>query len=170
MLGKKISHMKKEKRGLIRSRHLGMVYQIWYWVKSLNVIDNVSIPLLLQGYDFKNAREKSYEMLKMIRMDNFANKSPLHLSGGEQQRICLARALVNNPEIIIADEPTGNLDTRNADEIMQIFNNLNKEQKKTVVIVTHNLSYLSMTDKTIGVKDGEIVDSEELLKEIGEKA
>ncbi len=161
LLDQQISSMKKEDRGILRSTKIGMVYQIWYWVKSLDVIDNVAVPLLLQGSSFSEAREKAHEMLTMVKMEKFANKSPLRLSGGEQQRICLSRALVNNPWIIVADEPTGNLDTHNSDEIMRVFQDLNKKQKRTVILVTHNLTYLPIANKTIAIRDGEIVTSDE---------
>jgi len=165
ILGQDVGHMSKEQRAILRSQKIGMVYQIWYWVKSLNVLDNVSIPLLLQGYDTIPAREKAYEMLDIVMMSKFADKSPLHLSGGEQQRICLARALVNNPWIIVADEPTGNLDTHNSDQIMKVFQDLNRKQKRTVIMVTHNLSYLPIANKTIAIKDGQVVTPDNVKEE-----
>lgn len=154
-----ISKMGNEDRAIFRAKNIGMVYQIWYWVKSLSVLDNVALPLFITGYDQKEAREKAEYSLQQIGMEKYAHKNPVQLSGGEQQRIGLARALVNNPEIIVADEPTGNLDTVSADKVMQFIQDLNHKQGRTIVMVTHNLAYLSMANKTIAMKDGLVIAS-----------
>jgi putative ABC transport system ATP-binding protein len=155
-----ITKFNNEDRTIFRAKKIGMVYQLWYWIKSLNVWENVAMPLYILGYDTKEAKTKALYGLEQIGMQDFANKKPVQLSGGEQQRVGLARALINNPEIIVADEPTGNLDTASADKIMQFIQNLHLKQGRTVVMVTHNLVYLPMANKTIAMRDGQVVTSD----------
>jgi len=157
--GTNITKLDSGERALFRSKTFGMVYQFWYWAESLTVWENVAMPLFVSGSDEKFAKEKAMESLADIGIEKYAYKRPTQLSGGEQQRVGLARALVNNPPIIVADEPTGNLDTHNADLVMQIFQDLNKKKNRTIIMVTHNLSYLPMANKTIGMQDGEVVSS-----------
>lgn len=152
--GTNITKLDSEKRAIFRCHELGMVYQIWYWVKSLNVWENVAMPALINGETESVAMKKAMERLKSVNMQDFAYKRPMQLSGGEQQRVGLARALVNDPEIIIADEPTGNLDSHNSDEMMELFQKLNVEQKRTIIMVTHNLAYLPLANRIYNVKDG----------------
>ena len=154
-----ISALNNEDRAIFRAKNIGMVYQLFYWVKSLSVLENVALPLFISGYNQKEALDKAHYSLEQIGMAQYANKKPTQLSGGEQQRVGLARALVNNPEIVVADEPTGNLDTAAADKVMAFFQDLNHKQGRTVVMVTHNLAYLPMANKTVAMKDGLIVAS-----------
>lgn len=155
--GTNIAKLNSEERAVFRSQKIGMVYQLWYWVRSLNVWENVAVPLLLEGYTLGEAKKSAMKSLENIGMDKYADKKPQQLSGGEQQRVGLARALINNPWIIVADEPTGNLDTHNSDAVMQVFQDLNLKHKRTVIMVTHNLAYLPMANRTVAIKDGLIV-------------
>jgi putative ABC transport system ATP-binding protein len=139
-----------------------MVYQFWYWAKSLCVWENVAMPLFIDGVPEGEAKKEAMKILDETGMSKYADKRPMQLSGGEQQRVCLARALINNPKIIIADEPTGNLDTHNADLVMQTLQKLNQEDKRTIVMVTHNMSYLPYANRTISVQDGRIVTSKSM--------
>lgn len=166
--GVEVTKLNSEQRATLRAEKVGMVYQIWHWAKALNVWENVAVPLLLEGYDFSQAKPKAIQSLEDIGMGDYAYKTPLHLSGGEQQRICLARALVNDPVLIIADEPTGNLDTHNSDNVMSIFDKLNKTRKKTIVMVTHDMRYLPMATQKIAVEDGMVTsrNSEEVVEQI----
>lgn len=157
--GTDITKLNSEERAVFRAEKFGMVYQFWYWAKALNVLDNVAMPLFITGVPEAKARKKAMQALEEVQMEKYANKLPIVLSGGEQQRIALARALVNNPWIIIADEPTGNLDTHNADQVMQVLQLLNVKKKRTVIMVTHNLAYLPLATKTIAMKDGNVVSS-----------
>lgn len=158
--GTNITKLNPEKRAMFRAKNFGMVYQLWYWIKSLCVWENVAIPLLLGGQTIQQAKKPALEALVNIDMQKYAYKKPTQLSGGEQQRVGLARALINDPEIIIADEPTGNLDTHTADEVMQIFQELNVKHRRTIIMVTHNLAYLPMANKTIAMEDGAVVSTE----------
>lgn len=157
--GTDITKLNAEERAIFRAEKFGMVYQSWYWAKSLNVLENVAMPLFIDGMAENKAKERAMACLEEVGMEKHAGKNPIQLSGGEQQRITVARALINNPWIIIADEPTGNLDTHNADQVMQLFQNFNVRKKRTIIMVTHNLAYLPLATRTIAVKDGEIVSS-----------
>lgn len=144
-----------DKRANFRARTLGMVYQTNYWVNSLTVLENVCMPLFLAGYSRRQATLVSMESLELVGMQDYAKKRPTVLSGGQQQRVSMARAIVANPDLIVADEPTGNLDTKNGDMIMNLLSDLNHKMKKTVILVTHNLEYLSLSSHRVQIKDGE---------------
>jgi putative ABC transport system ATP-binding protein len=155
-----------------RKKTIGMVYQQAHWVKSLNVEENTALPLRLLGIK-KNPREaKAKEILQSMHMADWAKYHPYELSSGQQQKVSLSRALITNPRIIIADEPTGNLDYEAGKELITMLRKINKEEKKTVIMVTHDLEYLEFADECIRLKDGEIQDifspqeQKEKLKEI----
>lgn len=141
-----------------RANNIGFIHQSNYWIKSLNVIENVSVPLFFLGYSRKEAAKVAIKSLDRLGMASYAKKSPVVLSGGEQQRIAVARALVNDPPIIIADEPTGNLDTENGDMIMRLLLTTQIESKRTLIIVTHNMEYLSLADHLLKIQDGRLED------------
>ena len=144
-------------RSNFRKKHIGMVYQQPNWIKSLNVGENVAFPLMLLGMDKNIAFEKAIEILTKVNMEKWAKYIPTELSSGQQQRVALARSLINNPEIIVADEPTGNLDFTSGQDMMQLLHNLNAEQKKTIVMVTHDLEYLKFATSAVRMLDGKIV-------------
>ncbi len=144
-----------------RAHDLGIVYQTNYWIKSLNVIDNIAIPLYFQGIDKDAAHAASLSALKRVKMLEYADKYPFLLSGGEQQRIAMARALASDPPVIIADEPTGSLDSTNGDIIIELLKELQKESHKTVILVTHNMEYLYIADHLLEVQDGTITEIEQ---------
>lgn len=139
-----------------RAKTMGIVYQANHWVKSLSVIENVALPLYFLGYDKKEAEKTALDSLKRIGMERHKDKLPSLLSGGEQQRISMARALVSNPKYIVADEPTGNLDSKNGKAIMDLLKACNEQLNRTVILITHNLEYLSYGTHTIHVLDGEV--------------
>ena len=150
----------KNELAYFRAHELGIVYQTNYWVKSLNVLDNVSMPLFFLGMSRKQAHELARDALHKVHMGNYANKFPITLSGGEQQRIAMARAIVDDPPVIIADEPTGNLDSANGDKIIELLVDLNSRLKKTVVLVTHNLEYLPIAQHLLEIQDGNVKEIE----------
>jgi len=139
-----------------RATRLGIVYQSNYWVKSLNAIENVSIPLYFLGYDRKRAAEVAEYALEQVEMGSFAKKYPVLLSGGEQQRIAMARALVSSPLYIIADEPTGSLDSTNGDKIMTLLRDAQVKNRRTIILVTHNMEYLPLADHLLHIEDGHV--------------
>ncbi|MCA9344765.1 ABC transporter ATP-binding protein [Candidatus Saccharibacteria bacterium] len=153
--------MSNDKRANFRANNLGLVYQTNYWVASLNVLDNVCVPLFLSGYLPHEARPLALEALKKINVDHLAKQGPDVLSIGEQQRVSMARALVSDPQVIIADEPTGSLDTTNGDAIMSLLLSLKTDFNKTIIMVTHNLEYLPMSTYRISVKDGIVTEDQQ---------
>lgn len=141
---------------VFRSTRIGIVYQTNYWVKSLNVIENVALPLYFLGYSRQAAAERALFALEEVGMQSFAKKFPVLLSGGEQQRVAVARALANSPLFIIADEPTGSLDGANGDKVMDLLQRFQKENNRTVILVTHNMEYLPLADHLLHIEDGTV--------------
>lgn len=152
-----ISKLNDDQRSRFRVSKIGMVYQMPYWLRTLNVQENVAIPLIMKGIKNDSAMRRSGEMLAELGIEDLKHQIPTELSGGEQQRAGLARALITNPEIILADEPTGNLDSKAADDIMRLLFNLNKDSERTVVLVTHNDDYWNFGNRRVEMKDGMIV-------------
>lgn len=140
----------------IRKNDLGIIYQQPNWIKSLNVLENIAFPLLLLGYERKFAMAQASELLEMIEMTYWANHNPNELSSGQQQRIALCRAIIINPEMVIADEPTGNLDFASGQQLMQLLADLCTERKKTIIMVTHDMVYIKYATKIVRMLDGKI--------------
>lgn len=165
----------EDQRSEFRKNHIGMVYQQPNWVKSLTVVENIAFPLLLRGEQREIAHQKALELLATVTMQDWADYLPSELSSGQQQRIALTRALITDPEIIIADEPTGNLDFESGQELMSLLRSLNEKQGKTVVMVTHDLEYLKFAKSAIKMFNGEIEgqynekDKSNLIKEVKSK-
>jgi ABC-type lipoprotein export system ATPase subunit len=139
-----------------RATRLGIVYQNNYWIKSLDALENVSLPLYFLGYNRQRAAEVAQFALEQVGMQDYAKKFPVLLSGGEQQRIAMARALASSPLFIIADEPTGSLDSANGDKIMDILRTAQRDNNRTVILVTHNMEYLPLADHLLHIEDGQI--------------
>lgn len=156
-----LDNVDEDERTQFRRCHVGMVYQQSNWVKSLSVIENVALPLQLLGVGKEESFSRAYKMLSKVHMEEWANYSPLELSSGQQQKVAVARAIVTNPEVIIADEPTGNLDYESGRALLHLLGDL-RFMGKTIVMVTHDLEYLQYAKKTIKMCDGEIV---EILEE-----
>lgn len=158
-----------------RKKMVGMVFQQSNWIKAFSVKENVAFPLVLLGYEKILATEKALEMLARVGMEKWAENIPMELSAGQQQRVSLARSLIHDPSVIIADEPTGNLDYESGQDMMQLLYDLNKQYKKTIIMVTHDLEYLKFAKSLIKIFNGEIVgiyDSEskdEILKGLNYK-
>ncbi len=144
-------------RGEFRKTHIGIIYQQPNWIKSMTVIENTSFPLLLIGWKRLDALYKANELLKLVGMEKWANYYPTELSSGQQQRIALARGMVNEPDVVVADEPTGNLDFEAGQEMMNLLLTLNTEHKKTIIMVTHDLDYLRFSSRAVRMKDGKII-------------
>lgn len=146
-----------DERADFRKLNVGMVYQQANWIKSLNVWENIAFPLTLLGIDKVERKNKALETLKEVEMLDWADYIPMQLSSGQQQKIALARALISNPRLIIADEPTGNLDFDSGQELMKLLNKLNTEKQKTIIMVTHDLEYLKYAKTTVKMFDGQII-------------
>lgn len=146
-----------DERADFRKLNVGMVYQQANWIKSLNVWENIAFPLTLLGIDKVERKNKALETLKEVEMLDWADYIPMQLSSGQQQKIALARALISNPRLIIADEPTGNLDYDSGQELMKLLNKLNTEKQKTIIMVTHDLEYLKYAKTTVKMFDGQII-------------
>ena len=156
--GKSLVDLNDDQLSEFRAKKMGFVFQTYNLLPVLTAVENVELPLLVSGYSSKEARKKSIETLKVVGLEQWKHHLPGQLSGGQSQRVTLARALVNDPAIIWADEPTGNLDSTNEKEIMDLLIDLNKKNNQTFVIVTHSDYVGSRTNRIIKMHDGEIVD------------
>lgn len=147
-----------KKQASFRNKHLGFVFQFHHLLPEFSAAENVAIPLLIAKVSKKEALLRAGEMLQAVGLGARRDNKPSELSGGEQQRVAIARALVNNPSIIMADEPTGNLDTNNARAIHELFLSLRTKLNQTFVMITHNEELAAMTDRTLIMRDGKIVE------------
>jgi putative ABC transport system ATP-binding protein len=157
--GEDIYALKDDEKADMRKQKFGVVYQQSHFVKSLNVAENVAFPLFLDGRDEKSALERAKDALTLVKMEKYFYSKPVDLSGGEQQKVSLARSLVLAPWILICDEPTGNLDSKSGWEIMDLLNEINKKSKRTIIMVTHNMTYWPMGNRKILMEDGKVVGS-----------
>jgi len=140
-----------------RNKHIGFVFQFHHLLPEFTALENVCIPGWLAGKNKNKVREDAQALLKILGLNDRIENKPNQLSGGEQQRVAVARALINNPDIVFADEPSGNLDTANAQELHQLFFDLRKQFNQTFLIVTHNEELSQLSDRTLHMKDGIIV-------------
>lgn len=161
--GKDIGSMSEKRKSLMRRREIGFVFQFYNLVPNLSVEDNILLPLLIDGKKAKDLKRELEKILNLIGMVNRRRHTPNELSGGQQQRVAIARALLFNPEIILADEPIGNLDSKTGIKIMNLFRNINKEFNKTIIQVTHSEEAANYGTDILRIKDGEI----ELKKMLG---
>jgi len=143
-----------------RAQRMGFVFQFYNLMPVLTAVENVELPLLVSGVKSTQARDRSMEALETVHLAEWATHKPSELSGGQRQRVTIARALVNNPAIVWADEPTGDLDSQNAAEIMDLLTRLNKEQNQTFVLVTHDSGIAQRTERIIRMQDGQIKSDE----------
>ncbi len=153
---RKASQFSDRERTATRLSTFGYVFQDYALIPELTALENVMIPLLMQGCDFGSCQKKGIEKLKMVGLEDRLSNKPSQLSGGEQQRVSIARALVNDPEIIFADEPTANLDSVTAKIVMDIFLDIHKKGKQTIIMVTHENGYDKKVDRIIEMEDGKI--------------
>ncbi len=140
-----------------RNHHIGFVFQFHHLLPEFTALENVCIPGWIAGKKKKDIEERAKKLLKTLQLESRIENKPQQLSGGEQQRVAVARALINNPQIIFADEPTGNLDSKNAGQMHELFVRLRNEFNQTFLIVTHNEELAAVSDRTIHMKDGNIV-------------
>ena len=161
--GVSLAEMSDRERTDYRARRMGFVFQFYNLMPVLSAVENVELPLLVAGVSPKHARGKALDALALVGLRDWAEHVPDELSGGQRQRVTIARALVNNPAIVWADEPTGDLDSENADEIVALMRDLNREHDLTFLIVTHDIGVGRKTDRIVRMVDGQIV-NEEILE------
>lgn len=156
--GKLVDTMSMSEKTKFRLHELGYVFQDYSLLPELTAIENIMVPLLMQGVSQKNAKKRAEEVLKSVDLLHRKDNLPSELSGGEQQRVSIARAVTHRPKIVFADEPTANLDTFSSKLVMDIFKKLNKEEGLTIVMVTHEEDYGKMADRIIKLSDGLVID------------
>lgn len=164
VFGEDLYKKSEDERAKMKHDKISLVHQSSNWVKALSVIENIYIPYILAGRSKKAGYDRAIKLLQMLHLDKYAHYKPMDLSGGQQQRVSFLRALINNPKIIMADEPTGNLDTSSSQVIMELFSKINSELGRTIVMVTHNLELLRYANKTVNIIDGKIVKVEQNKK------
>lgn len=157
MDGLEVNRLKEKELAAFRNKEIGFVFQFHQLLPEFTAQENVMIPLLIRGVSAKTARKESLEMLSFLGLAERASHKPNELSGGEKQRVAVARALANHPSVVLADEPSGSLDTQNKEELQRLFFELRDRLNQTFVIVTHDESLASQTDRTIHLVDGRIV-------------
>ena len=154
--GKDIFNFNDDKLAIFRRRQVGLIYQFYNLIPILNVEENITLPLSLDNREVD--KEKLNDMLKLLGLQNRRTHLPNELSGGQQQRTSIGRALITNPTIILADEPTGNLDSKSSDEIVALLKKSNKELNQTIIMITHNMEIAKVADRIIKIEDGKIVE------------
>ena len=156
--GKDIYSLNDDKLAIFRRRQVGLVYQFYNLIPILNVEENITLPLDLDNRKVDNKHLK--QLLELLGLDNRKTHLPNQLSGGQQQRTSIGRALITNPTIVLADEPTGNLDSKSSDEIVALLKKSNREYKQTIIMITHNMEIAKCADRIIKIEDGKIVKGE----------
>ena len=152
---KDIYKMSKKELTILRRQKIGIIYQFYNLIPTLNVEENITLPIELDRK--KIDTKKLDEIIKFLELEKRKKHLPNELSGGQQQKVAIGRALMINPTIILADEPTGNLDSKSSEEIMQVLKKANKDYKKTIIMITHNLEIAKLTDRIIKIEDGKII-------------
>lgn len=160
--GQNITKMNKSEAAKFRREHIGLIYQFYNLLPTLNVKDNITLPLRL---NHQSIDEKVFsDMVHLLNIEDKLNSLPGQLSGGQQQRVAIARAIITNPDIILADEPTGNLDQKNSREVMEYLKKLNRDYHRTILLVTHDMNLALECKRIITIKDGKIIKDEQVMK------
>ncbi len=155
--GRDVVALNASQQAVARNRSIGFVFQSFNLLKRMNVLENVALPLLYAGVGRRAARQQAQALLQQVGLGDLGHRMPNQLSGGQQQRVAIARALVNRPPLLLADEPTGNLDTRTTEEVLDLLGALNREQGLTIVVVTHEADVAARGKRLVRLKDGVVV-------------
>ena len=155
--GKDISSLSESDLAMVRGKKIGFIFQKFNLIPTLSAIENVALPMIFQAVPRETRLSRAKELLTLVDLGDRMNHKPAELSGGQQQRVAIARSLANDPDVILADEPTGNLDTKTGDTVIEFLKQLNKKEKKTVVMVTHDPHLAKIAQRIILIKDGQIV-------------
>ncbi|MGE5613079.1 MAG: ABC transporter ATP-binding protein [Bacillota bacterium] len=162
MDGQDVYAQKDEQLAIFRRRQVGLIYQFYNLIPVLNVVENITLPVLMDGR--KVNKERLEELLTILRLKDRENHLPNQLSGGQQQRVSIGRALMNTPAVVLADEPTGNLDSKNSQEIVELLKLSNKKYNQTLIIITHDENIALQADRIISLEDGKIIRDEVIRK------
>ena len=155
--GEKCDTLPQEKKNLIRKKYIGFIYQNFYLLDSFSALENIIIPQLINGSSYKSAKKRAINLLSSLGLSKRIDNKPRELSGGEKQRVAILRAIANMPKIILADEPTGNLDKKNSQNVIKIIKDLVSHYKISFIIATHNLSIVKKFDKIIKLSEGKLI-------------
>ena len=151
---KDINKLNKDQLSSFRNKNIGFIFQFHNLLPEFSALENICIPAFIAGMSQKDAEKSAFELLKRLKLEDRANHKPSQLSGGEQQRVAVARALINQPTILLADEPSGNLDSKNADDLHKLILEVNKELNQTCIVVTHNNDFANMAHRKLTITDG----------------
>ncbi|MCF7860606.1 ABC transporter ATP-binding protein [Candidatus Woesearchaeota archaeon] len=157
--GKNIAHLSESDLAQIRGKTIGFIFQQFNLINTLSALENVMLPMVFQGYSEQARRARAIKLLDMVDLAKRMDHKPTELSGGQQQRVAIARSLSNNPEVILADEPTGNLDSKTGNKIMDFLRTMNKKEKKTIIMVSHDQSLAKYADRIEYLRDGSIIET-----------
>ena len=156
-----VHDMSEDARALWRGKNMGVVYQSFQLLPMLTLVENIMLPMdFSNNFHPRKSRDRALELLQLVELEEHANKLPAYISGGQQQRVAIARALANDPQILVADEPTGSLDSITADHIFDVFEHLVVDQGKTIIMVTHDMGLASRFSRSLTLVDGELLDSQ----------
>lgn len=155
--GQNVAHMDRDELAKVRNQKIGFVFQKFHLLPDLTALDNVALPALYAGMKEKDAKKLAHEKLQIVELGDRTHHFPYQLSGGQQQRVAIARSLINSPSMLFADEPTGNLDSKTGLAIMQLFKQLNEQEKVTIIMVTHEPEIAKLANRVITIRDGKII-------------
>jgi ABC-type lipoprotein export system ATPase subunit len=158
--GEDTTAMKDNRRAVYRSHKIGFIFQDFNLLDTLNALENILLPVRYSGLDKREARARALELLEIVGLSDRADHRPTQMSGGEKQRVSIARSLINNPTLVLGDEPTGNLDTETSAKLLSILRSANRDRGVTFVIVTHDMDLASRTDRLIRIQDGQVLSDE----------
>ena len=162
--GQNIAKLTESELAQIRGRKIGFIFQTFNLIPTLTAIENVTLPMIFQNMPKEERTKRARKLLTMVGLAERMTHKPTELSGGEQQRVAIARSLANDPDVILADEPTGNLDSKTGAAVMEFLGRLNKEEKKTIIMVTHDAKLARQADRIASLKDGKIIGSKKIQR------